>query len=495
MKKNNLNRLIEVEKLLYLEVEQLRSRLYLHDSSLIFEFFSAFYFAGQDIKKLFVKEKTQSKLTLESRKKSIASLTRKKKFLEALGNTPYAWLINALRSIKNSFMSFRAAPKRSGAEKSQKNKSFLIFGSTSSQDLQSRSLQIARQLSKKNKVIYIEGIFEEGRIPGFRIIESTPHFTAIRLTAIKPIHLNYQKPKPKEIHFLKRSMRLSTLDFKLSDSQVYIHHPFWASILSLKKNSFTFDHAEDFAHIKNAAPHIITSEKNLQKNAQIVTAPHKKLLRKNVSSSHSRGGGNPVSNSQLKSSRDLVIKNGVDWHHFKDTSKMIQTCDVGLCWIKKPVLGFIGTLDERVDEVLLGHLAASFPSASIVLVGNTDYRPVIEVAEQHPNIFPVGKQPYAKLPLFIQSFDILITPYKYNKSAIIVHPELPLYLTSGKPIVAPSATAAVACGAIYQPKSHTDWVIAIAEALKEKKRSKKRFLRISQAKKLVWKVPRKLSLS
>ncbi|MCX6732963.1 MAG: hypothetical protein NTV98_05485 [Candidatus Roizmanbacteria bacterium] len=371
-------------------------------------------------------------------------------------------------------MSWRDNQQPRNIENSSKRKakSFLVLGSTSGDDLQSRSVQIAKALSEKNRVIYIEGVFDEGNIPGFRIIEDSKNEMIVRLTARQSLHLNYQKLEASEIAFLKKSFKKCITKIgKNSSYQSYIHHPFWDSILSPKKGSYIFDRIDNSVQVQNAAKHIILSEKKLVKNAFQVTAPHKKLLR---------------------NKKDVIIKNGVDWDLFKDTSKMIQTCDVGLCWIKKPVMGYIGTLDEKIDEQLLAKLASSFPTASIVLVGNTDYRPIIEVAEKYLNIFPVGKQPYKKLPLFLQSFDILISPLKPFGQGIADHPELPLYLASGKPIL---ATSQVNRGQlpqnkqfIYYPKTHTEWVLAVDEALKEKKRSKKKYLRIAAAKKLSWNV-------
>ncbi|MFH0773322.1 MAG: hypothetical protein V1922_03350 [bacterium] len=458
-------RLIEQEKLLYVEVEQLRASLLLHDASLLFTFFSSFYFVVQAIKGFFVTEKREEPSYI-TRKKSIALLVHKKSILLFLSKTPYAWLIFLVRG----FVRITATRKNTYFTDQQKS-AFLIYGTTNAADMQSRSVQIARKLAEKNRVIYIEGVFDEGRSVGYRIIEESGQFVSLRLVAHKSPHLAYQKLTPKEIICIKKSLRLFYVSMlKRSHINTYIHHPFWRLFIPLRKNAFYFDHDNSFAHLHNAANHIIDAEKKLLKNALQITAPDTKLLRK-------KGG--------------IVVKNGVDWEIFKNTSHMIQTCDVDLCWIKKPVMGFIGTLDERIDEVLLGKLASAFPTASIVLVGNTDYRPVIEVAEQYANIFPVGKQLYNKLPLFLQSFDILITPYKLLLKGSAVHPELPLYLASGKPIVATAY-----CGltrnpfkkSIYFPTSHIEWTDAVAQALKEKKHSNKKHFRIALAKKLRWNI-------
>lgn len=466
IKQTRESQLIEKEKLLYMEVEQLRARLYLHDASLIFEFFSAFYFAFQDIAGLFIKKKPVSK------KQFLASLQRKKRLLLILEKTPYAWLLFVLRTIKRMIPLKQVNGKQRKGNNNTKA-SYLIFGTTTADDMQSRSVQLARTLAQKNTVLYIEGIFDEGIKPGMRIVESSPRFTAVRLTARRQFYLNYQKQSVAQLKLIRDSYRkVQPLTKEYMNQMVYIHHPFWNEILSLKKNVFLFDYSEDFTHNRHAAKHIIKSEANLLKKALRITTSFQ---------------------GKKKVTRHLLIKNGLIWDHFKDAGKTIQTCDVGLCWIKKPVIGYIGTLDERIDEELIGKLAKTFPTASIVLVGNTDYRPVIAIAEEYPNIFPVGKQPYAKLPLFLQSFDILIAPYKQSKTALVSHPELPMYLASGKPVICTATSGVAMANFMYTPKTHAEWLLMIDQALKEKKRSPKKYARIRAAKKMGWKAPHNLT--
>ena len=474
-KNTKLAHLIEQEKLLYLEVEQLRYSLYLHDESILFQLLSAFYFAYSDVIAFFKRKKIKELSLIEEKKQSIDILQKRKNRYSALQRSPYAWTISSLRFLRRSMAALQFGLRKQkqdtlNPKKNIQKKSFIIYGSTESTDLQSRSVQIARTLAQHHEVLYVEGTFDEGIRSGFRITEDSVFFKSIRLTVYKSFHLNYQKPSPEEIRLLKLSLKLANpLTRSLVNPLPYVHHPFWSLILPLKKKSFYLDRTSDFAHEHTAAKHIEEAEKKLMKNALIVSAPHIKLLR---------------------NKKDIVLKNGVDWEFFKDTSKMIQTCDVGLCWIKKPVMGYIGTLDERMDEVLLGSIATAFPAASIVLVGNTDYRPVIEVAEKFPNIFPVGKQPYKKLPLFLQSFDILISPFKLNNNTRIEHPEFPLYLASGKPALHTSEVCKWQKQPykqfVYYPKTHADWMIMIAEALKEKPHSRKKYLRIAMAKKLSW---------
>ena len=167
--KAKIQRLIEQEKLLYLEVEQLRYSLYLHNGSIIFEIVSVFYFTGLDIKKLFFRDTVQKRSLYEVKKIAIASLLHKKNSLVLLSKTPYAWLINNGRRLVNRLSSQSALKE----DKSQKNNLYLVFGTTNATDLQARSVQIARRIAEKYRVVYIEGIFDQAKKPGFRIIEES----------------------------------------------------------------------------------------------------------------------------------------------------------------------------------------------------------------------------------------------------------------------------------------------------------------------------------
>lgn len=467
MKRKSVINLSQREKLLYLEVEQLRARLYLDDSSLLFQFLAAFYFTARDMRLFFTRGKRVQFSPETIKKKSIATLKKRRRFLLFLNNSPYGWILFFIRMMRLPSIKLIA---RNSTPPQKTKQSVLVFGSTGIDDLQSRSVQIACKLAEKRKVIYIEGIFDEGRKSSFRIVKNKGNLAVVRLTAQTVFHINYQKPSRKSSSLLHSSFKKLLQSFHSQPFKLYIHHPFWHIIIPFRKKSFIFDRAVDYMHGNNSASSIMKADRILTNKALRISA----------------------SLPQFFQGKDgMIVKNGVEWNLFKETSKMIQTCDVGLCWIKKPVIGYMGISDELIDEVLVGKIASAFPNASVVLVGNTDYRPIIEVAEHYPNIFPVGKQPYKKLPLFLQSFDILIAPYKRMPHVIVDHPELPLYLSSGKPIIMTAADGRRNQKKyIYQPKTHVEWTDMIDEALHEKKRSKKKYLRIAAAKKLGWKIPK-----
>ena len=456
------------EDILYREVEDLRAELYLGHFSPVYQTYRTVKDLVTDVLSLFGRKKAKKKDTLHE-------LMRQKRLLLGLADSPYAYFIQFARSVKRIVTRPRFPPSAPPQKKKKAVKTVLIWGAAPFAKTQERSVQIALALSQKCQVIYIQPVFQTAQKPGFEIVKISPMLTLVTLKTKKRVNVTYEALSSQQSTFLARSLKLLNLKIlKPYNFITYIHHPFWYPLIPRSTKKILYDYATNYAVGKHAGRHIISAEKKLLKKAATVTTPLPFAKRTHTSY--------------------ITLKNGVDMKVFADASKTRETCDVGLCWIKKPVIGYIGTLDERIDEQLLGVIARSNPSASVVLVGNTNYRPVIAVAETYDNIYPVGEQDYHKLSLYLQSFDILIVPYKRLPMAVTTFPELPLYLASGKPIILtwPHTTAAVVwpqlCKLVYRAGTHADWAIQIQEALKEKKRSRKKYQRIALAKKLSWNV-------
>jgi glycosyltransferase involved in cell wall biosynthesis len=85
--------------------------------------------------------------------------------------------------------------------------------------------------------------------------------------------------------------------------------------------------------------------------------------------------------------------------------------------LPRPLLGYVGTLEDRLDWGLLERLSAAFPEASIVIVGRppeADESPWNQRCRRfldRPNVHAVGWRPQAKLPRYYQAFDLILIPY------------------------------------------------------------------------------------
>jgi glycosyltransferase involved in cell wall biosynthesis len=105
----------------------------------------------------------------------------------------------------------------------------------------------------------------------------------------------------------------------------------------------------------------------------------------------------------------------------------------------RPVAGYVGVLDERVDFALVAGLAAALPDWDIHLVGPVN--PKIDgVPLPHAgNLVYRGYTPYARLPEVMAGFDVAIMPFARNSATRSISPTKTLeYFAAGLPVVSTS---------------------------------------------------------
>jgi glycosyltransferase involved in cell wall biosynthesis len=111
--------------------------------------------------------------------------------------------------------------------------------------------------------------------------------------------------------------------------------------------------------------------------------------------------------------------------------------------LKRPVIGYYGVIDERIDYDLLRTLASSLPDVELVMVG-----PVVKVdpAElpQAEHIHWLGQRQYAELPAHVKGFDVCLMPFALNEATEYINPTKTLeYMAAGKPIVSTAVSDVV----------------------------------------------------
>lgn len=134
----------------------------------------------------------------------------------------------------------------------------------------------------------------------------------------------------------------------------------------------------------------------------------------------------------------FLVGNGVEVEHFKKARENIEI-PRDICDIKKPILGYVGTIGEWFDFQLIEAVLKKFTDISVVLIGPIFPEQRIEIyrlKKSYTNFYAFGKKSYILLPNFIRAFDACIIPFKINELTRGVNPnKLYEYLAAGKPVI------------------------------------------------------------
>lgn len=102
----------------------------------------------------------------------------------------------------------------------------------------------------------------------------------------------------------------------------------------------------------------------------------------------------------------------------------------------KPVVGYLGTIERRIDYELLKEVIEANQDKSFVLVGPVYRNFVPDEYYKFKNVHILGPIPYEEAAQIISSFDIAIIPFKLDEVSKTIFPiKLFEYLSIGKPVV------------------------------------------------------------
>ncbi|HVR76420.1 MAG TPA: glycosyltransferase [Planctomycetota bacterium] len=141
----------------------------------------------------------------------------------------------------------------------------------------------------------------------------------------------------------------------------------------------------------------------------------------------------------------ILIPNGVDEGTLEEGRRAGGDVPRELVEARKPVLGYLGGITEKLDLELLEKVARSLEAAStgtLVLVGPVNVASVgalrrIERLRASPAVLFTGKKEAMDVPAFLRGFDVGLIPYAPGEQSRSIDPlKLYEYLAFGIPVVA-----------------------------------------------------------
>jgi len=129
----------------------------------------------------------------------------------------------------------------------------------------------------------------------------------------------------------------------------------------------------------------------------------------------------------------LYLPHGVDYAHFAcENAERVPIA--ALEKIKKPIVGFFGTMDTWVDISAIAYLAKRFPQCSFVVIGRSVVPPTVLAGLE--NVHSLGQIPYSELPQYARYFDVGLIPFVMNDLTKAVNPlKLMEYYAIGIPVI------------------------------------------------------------
>jgi glycosyltransferase involved in cell wall biosynthesis len=172
--------------------------------------------------------------------------------------------------------------------------------------------------------------------------------------------------------------------------------------------------------------------------------------------------------------RTFLIPNAVDYTSFAGATGDDRPLPADVANLPRPLAGYVGAINEKVDLSLLAHIARSLPTWSLALVGplvvgDLESRKAAQELRGMPNVFFLGKRKVADVPLYIAACDVCLLPYRVNEwTQNIDSLKLYEYLACGKPVVCTALpTAQRFPSAVRIANSEEEFLSQMTEAVEE----------------------------
>ncbi|MEN7551580.1 glycosyltransferase [Rapidithrix thailandica] len=126
-----------------------------------------------------------------------------------------------------------------------------------------------------------------------------------------------------------------------------------------------------------------------------------------------------------------LIPNGVDYQAFNQYCKDPDPHEK-----KEKVVGYVGSIDDRLDYTLLRQLIGQYPDYQFRFIGRIVEPELIQPLQAFQNVEFTGPVNYTKLPEKVAEFDVCLIPFVRNTFTQSIYPlKINEYLAAGKPVV------------------------------------------------------------
>jgi glycosyltransferase involved in cell wall biosynthesis len=187
----------------------------------------------------------------------------------------------------------------------------------------------------------------------------------------------------------------------------------------LNESAVVYDCMDQLSQFRGAPAELVRRERELLAIANVVFA-----------------GGPKIWKDKSRSNTNCYSFGcGVDVKHFARATDPATSMAKDIADLPRPIYGYIGVVDERIDYDLLGALAQQNARGSVVMIGPwTKVDPA--TFPQRSNLHWLGGRDYGQLPAYAKTFDVCLMPFALNEATEFINPTKALeYMATARPIV------------------------------------------------------------
>jgi beta-glucosidase/6-phospho-beta-glucosidase/beta-galactosidase/glycosyltransferase involved in cell wall biosynthesis len=286
-----------------------------------------------------------------------------------------------------------------------------------------RPQQFLSRFARKHRILFVEEPFfdrPEGAEP-----EVTYHNVMPNITVVCP-HMpgswNRNPKLPQKLReFTQEAIDHVNDEGEFDRPLLWYYSPMdsaW-SLGHIQNRGIVYDSMDELSQFSGAPRALVDNENRLMEYADVVFA-----------------GGYELSLKKKKRHDNVHFFGcGVEVEHFGLARDPSTSVPPDIDFMGRPILGWFGVVDERVNYAMVGEMARMRPDWSFAMIG-----PVVKVdpnlLPHFPNLFWMGQRDYSVLPNYCRAFDICMMPFAINAATEFINPTKALeYLATGRPVI------------------------------------------------------------
>lgn len=218
--------------------------------------------------------------------------------------------------------------------------------------------------------------------------------------------------------FIKNQVQKALTSLRWYQPLLWIYDlPSVSLIEKLDERGVLYDCVDSFSSFSWADPKTQSWEDDLLNKANVVLTSADTLYKER----------------STRNRNTYFVPNAADYDHFSKCGSFENVTPAELKNIKSPQLAFIGAVYEWLDFSLIEKIAVNNPDWNLIMVGPKQHD--LKIPECN-NIHWLGARDYKSLPLYMQSFDLMLIPFLQNEVTKHANPiKLWEYLAAGKAVI------------------------------------------------------------